>query len=60
MIEIAEHLSTGFDYLNIDFFIIENKKYFGELTLFSTRGFKRLYTNEYKRICGKLINEPKG
>ncbi len=60
MIEIAEHLSNGFDYLRVDLYIIENKIYFGELTLHPTSGFKRFYPNEYNRVWGKLINEPKG
>lgn len=60
MISLAEKISSDFDYIRVDFYNVNDKVYFGELTLHSTSGFRRFYPKEYNRILGKMINIPKG
>ena len=38
LIEIAEHLATGFDHLRVDFFVINHRPIVGELTVYHGSG----------------------
>lgn len=39
MIKLAEELSQGINFIRVDFYEINNKVYFGELTFFPGSGF---------------------
>lgn len=55
MIEFAEKLSKGIPFLRVDFYEIEGKIYFGELTFFPGSGFEEFTPNEADYELGKLI-----
>ncbi|ELC8380987.1 ATP-grasp fold amidoligase family protein [Clostridium perfringens] len=56
MIEFAEILSKGIPFLRVDFYEIEGKLYFGELTFFPGSGFEEFTPEQVDYDIGKLIN----
>lgn len=52
MIELSETLSKNFPFIRVDFYEVENKIYFGELTLYPVAGFGE-YLNNGDEIMGK-------
>lgn len=55
MLELAAVLSKGFRFLRVDFYEINNKIYFGELTFYPTSGLGGFDPNEYDNLFGDLI-----
>lgn len=56
MLEIAERLSDGFDFLRVDlYYINDNDIIFGELTYNPGGGACRFYPKEYDAMYGKLL-----
>ena len=55
MLEAAAILSKGFPELRVDFYEVEGKPYFGELTFTSASGFNSFYTPEFRRILGDMV-----
>lgn len=55
MISLAEKLSEGIPFVRIDFYNINGKIYFGEITFFPAGGFGKFYPNEWDLKLGKLI-----
>lgn len=39
MIELAEKMARGFNYVRVDFYNIDGKIYFGELAFYPSSGF---------------------
>lgn len=58
MIESARILSRGIPQVRIDFYEVEGKLYFGEMTFTSTGGFMTYYTHDYLLELGKQIMLP--
>ena len=58
MIEFAERLSKGIPFLRVDFYEIEGKLYFGELTFFPGSGFEEFTPEQVDYDIGKLIQLP--
>lgn len=56
MLRLAEKLSDGFPFLRTDFYIIDNKIYFGELTFFPASGFGRFSPMEWDYRFGDLLH----
>ena len=56
MIHLAKILSKGFKFLRTDFYIIQGKVYFGELTLFPGDGFIGFEPDKYDKILGDWLN----
>lgn len=56
MLEAASILSKGFPELRVDFYEIDGKAYFGEITLSSASGYNDFYADEFLRILGDKIN----
>lgn len=54
MLEAAAALSKGFSEIRVDFYEIEGKVYFGEMTLSSMRGRMDYFTDEYQLELGAL------
>lgn len=56
MIELARELSRGTLYLRTDFYLVNGKIYFGELTFFDSSGFIDFEPKESNVFLGKMIN----
>ena len=59
MIKMASYLSKNIPHLRVDFYQINNKIYFGELTFFHEAGFGLFSPNEWDKILGDWIKLPK-
>ena len=62
MFEFAEILSKGIDFVRVDFYEVNNKLYFGELTFYPSGGFDNTRTIECQKYLDKslVINNKKG
>ncbi len=60
MLALAEKLSAGHPYLRTDFYSIEDKLYFGELTFFPGSGFMWFDPEELGLELGSYIKLPRG
>lgn len=58
MIELAEKLSIGIPQVRIDFYDINGKVYFGEMTFFHWSGLKKFEPEKYDKIFGDWITLP--
>ncbi|MDE6155565.1 MAG: glycosyl transferase [Eubacterium sp.] len=58
MIELAEKLSIGIPQVRIDFYDINGKVYFGEMTFFHWSGLKKFEPEKYDKIFGDWIALP--
>lgn len=59
MIKLAEILSVNIPFLRADFYEVDNKIYFGELTFFPASGFSGFEPEEWDLKLGELIKLPK-
>lgn len=60
LLELSRILSNNIPFLRIDFYIINDKIYFGELTFYPESGFGEFTPKNRDRLLGDLINLPKG
>ena len=58
MISLAEKLSAGIPHLRVDFYVVNGRIYFGELTFSHWSGFKPFVPQEWDTIFGSWINLP--
>ena len=58
MIELAKSLSSGMPFVRVDFYSINNKVYFGELTLYPASGMGALDPREWDSKLGELLTLP--
>lgn len=56
MIELAQIISKGTIHSRIDFYEINRKVYFGEITFFHQSGLARTFPNHWDRQLGEYIN----
>ncbi len=56
MFELASQLSAGFPFLRVDFYDVNGKIYFGELTFFPSSGFNNALLPETQDAFGDLID----
>ncbi len=56
MIELAEKLAKNIPFLRVDFYEINNKIYFGELTFFPGGGFEEFTPEEWDYKLGEMID----
>lgn len=56
MIEIAEILSKNMPHVRVDFYEVNGKLYFGELTFYHFGGFMPFQPNRWDMIFGKWLN----
>lgn len=54
-IEVAELLSSDFNFIRVDLYLLENKIYFGELTNYPGSGFEPFEPNSMDYNVGKLL-----
>src|SRR5690625_934032 len=59
MIQKARKLSEGFPHVRVDFYIIKNEIYFGELTFTNGAGFGNVQPYSFAEEMGNLIKLPK-
>lgn len=58
MIRLAESLSQGIPFVRVDFYDVEDKIYFGELTFFPGSGFEEFTPEIWDERLGSFINIP--
>ena len=58
MIEAASILSKGFPEVRVDFYEVDGKLYFGELTFMTLFGQIDFYTNEFLMQLGQQCKLP--
>ena len=58
MVALAEVLSTGITFVRVDFYEVNNKIYFGELTFFPGSGAEPFQPEEWDYTLGSWINLP--
>lgn len=58
ILTLAKQLSEGIPFLRVDFYIIEHKVYFSELTFFPASGFERFVPDEWDDILGSWLELP--
>lgn len=59
MIALAEKLSNNVPQIRVDFYEINGKIYFGELTFFDSSGFGKFEPEEWDLKIGKMLKLPK-
>ena len=59
MKNLAEKLADGIVFVRVDFYEINNKVYFGEMTFFPGSGMEEFYPEKYDRILGDWIKLPR-
>ncbi len=58
MILLAENLSDKFPFVRVDFYSIQGKTIFGEMTFYPSDGRKDFHPNKYNEIIGDLFVLP--
>lgn len=58
MLGLAKKLSAGIPFLRTDFYCVDGKTYFGELTFFPASGFGKFIPEEYDEKLGSWISIP--
>ena len=58
MLDAAARLSKGFPQVRVDFYEVDGKLYFGEMTFTSSAGMNGFYTKEFRLKLGQLTKLP--
>ena len=58
MLALAKKLSEGIPFLRVDFYIIEHRIYFSELTFFPASGFEKFVPEEWDAVLGSCLQLP--
>lgn len=58
MLSLAAKLSENIPFLRVDFYIVDNKIYFSELTFFPASGFEKYEPEEWDKIFGDWLVLP--
>ena len=56
MIDLSRKLSSSIPHVRVDFYIINGKVYFGELTFFDSAGLEKFTPEKYDEILGSYID----
>lgn len=59
MLQLAEKLSSGFLYVRTDFYVINNKVYFGEMTFTSGSGSEDIFPKSFDKHLSQKLELPK-
>lgn len=59
MLELSRKLSTGFPHARVDFYYIENRIIFGEITFFHQSGMGKISPEEFEITMGYWLELPK-
>lgn len=58
MVELATKLSQNIPFVRIDFYEVDGKLYFGEMTFYPGSGFEPFYPKKWDKILGDWITLP--
>ena len=58
MIELAKILSTGIPHVRVDFYEMNGRVYFGEMTFYNNSGFLKIHPDDWEIEWGNLIRLP--
>ena len=58
MIELAKILSTGIPHVRVDFYEMNGRAYFGEMTFYANSGFLKIHPDDWEIEWGNLIRLP--
>ena len=58
MIALAETMSRGFAHVRVDFYEVDGRVYFGEMTFTSTSGLDRAFPRSFERTMGDWLPLP--
>lgn len=56
MLNLAKKLSKNIPFVRIDFYIVDNIVYFGEMTFYPASGLSPFYPNKYNQILGQWLD----
>jgi len=59
MLDICGKLCAGYPQVRIDFYIVENQVYFGEITLYTADGFHLMTPEKLDKVLGCYIKLPR-
>jgi hypothetical protein len=54
MIQLAKKICEGFSHVRVDFYNINGKLYFGEMTFTNASGLDKIYPDEWDKKLGDL------
>ncbi|HBL8822676.1 TPA: hypothetical protein LTW40_003387, partial [Enterobacter hormaechei] len=57
--DLAELLAKPFPFVRVDFYLVDSKIFFGELTFHPTSGFGRFYPSYYDFKYGSKLKLPR-
>jgi hypothetical protein len=60
ILDAAERMAAGFDFLRVDLYVVNGRPYFGEATFFPGSGTKTFDPPEYEEIIGDMWPWPPG
>lgn len=60
MVELAEKLSENISFVRVDFYEIQGKVYFGEMTFYPGGGFEEFTPDTWDYEFGKMLKLPEG
>ena len=58
MLELSEILSAGTYFMRTDFYIVDDRIYFGEITFYPGSGFMKFISEDFNLYLGSLIKLP--
>lgn len=58
LLDLSKKLSYGFPHVRVDFYVLDRKIYFGELTFFNTSGMGKITPEEFELEMGSYIKIP--
>jgi hypothetical protein len=58
MLELARVLSKDFTFVRVDFYVIREKLYFGEITFYPASGFGKFVPEEWDQKLGEMLQLP--
>jgi len=56
MLEIGTKIAQSFNYVRVDFYDVDGKLYFGEITLYHGSGFDRFFPDKFDLEYGRKLN----
>ena len=58
LVKYAEILSEDFNHARVDFFVVNGKVYFGEITFTNGAGFDHITPHEFDEEMGDMLTLP--
>lgn len=58
MVELAQKLSTGHPFVRVDFYDVDNRLIFGELTFYPASGLPDFKPDQFDFTCGDMLHLP--